>query len=122
MVGATGGDWSLPTNRLGLGRVRRFRPSPAGHAAFRYAFAPGKEGRIVAPCIGGITKAANGAWIERKSRLRCSPRFVQLPEPRECGREIEMRDGIIPVCVEAPAHPEDCFGIGTKLRLSKAHI
>src|SRR6266478_646167 len=31
-----------------------------------------------------------------------------------------MRDGIIPVCVEAPAHPDDCFGIGTELRLGKA--
>ena len=27
----------LPTNRLGLGRIRRLGPSPAGHAAFRYA-------------------------------------------------------------------------------------
>jgi hypothetical protein len=33
----TGGDWLLPTNRLGLGRIRRLGPSPAGHAAFRYA-------------------------------------------------------------------------------------
>src|SRR5208337_3651611 len=32
-----GGDWLLPTNRLGLGRIRRLGPSPAGHAAFRYA-------------------------------------------------------------------------------------
>ena len=27
----------LPTNRLGLGRVRRFGPSPAARATFRYA-------------------------------------------------------------------------------------
>ena len=31
-----------------------------------------------------------------------------------------MRDGHIPVCVEAPTHPDDCFGIGTELRLGKA--
>ena len=61
-------------------------------------------------------------WIERKSCIHGCTGLVQLPYPREYGREIEMRDGIIPVCVEAPAHPEDCFGIGTKLRLSKAHI
>jgi len=27
----------LPTNRLGLGRLRRFGPSPAARATFRYA-------------------------------------------------------------------------------------
>ena len=55
-----------------------------GHAhSLNGAFAPSKEGRIVGPCIGGLTKAANSeAWIERKSRLHCGPRFVQLPEAR----------------------------------------
>jgi hypothetical protein len=52
--------------------------------------------------------------------LHGSPRFVQLPEPRQRSREMEMRDGIIPVRVEAPAKPDDCFGIGTELRLGNA--
>ena len=34
---ATGGDWSLPANWLGSESLRRFGPSPAGHASFRYA-------------------------------------------------------------------------------------
>src|ERR1700749_1270062 len=56
-----------------------------GHShALNRPVTPSKEGRIVAPCISGITKAANGeAWIERKSRLHGGPRFVQLPEPRQ---------------------------------------
>jgi len=65
-----------------------------------------------------LTKAANGeAWIERKSRLHCGPRFAQLPEPRQPSREIEMREGIISVCVEAQAQPEDCVGIGIEVYL-----
>src|SRR5262249_8759315 len=76
---------------------------------------------MITPCIGGITKAANGeGWIERKSPLHCGLRFVQLPELRQCGRQIKMREGGISVCVEAPAHPDDCFGIGTELRLGEA--
>ena len=103
------------------------KPSPlrhSGHAhALNKAFASSTVGWIVAVCISNITIATYGeAWIERKPRIHVSPRFVQPSEPRECGREIEMRDGNIPVCVEAPVHPEDCFGIGTKLRLGKAHI
>jgi len=93
-----------------------------GHShALNRPVTPSKEGRIVAPCISGITKAANGeAWMERKSRLHGGPRFVQLPEPRQHSRESEMRKGKIPVRVETSAHPEDCFGIDTELRLGKA--
>ena len=81
------------------------------------AVAPSKDGGIVEQYIGGITKAANGeAWIERKSRLHCGPRFVQLPEPRQRSRKIEMCDGMVSVCVEAPADPEDCFVIGIEVR------
>src|SRR5262249_43961197 len=76
-----------------------------------------------AVCKGNITIAPYGeTWIERKPRIHGSPRFVQLSEPREHGREIEMRDGIIPICVEAPAHPDGCSGIVTELRLGKANI
>ena len=32
-----------------------------------------------------------------------------------------MRNGMISVCVEAPAQPDDCFGIGTELRLGEAY-
>jgi hypothetical protein len=46
--------------------------------------------------------------------------LVQLSEPREYGCEIKMRDGIIPVYVEAATHPDDCFGIGVELRRGKA--
>ena len=59
-------------------------------------------------------------WIERKSCIHGCTGLVQLPYPREYGREIEMRDGIIPVCVEPAAHPDDRFGIGTELCLRKA--
>ena len=31
-----------------------------------------------------------------------------------------MPDGKIPVCVDAPAHPDDCFCIGSELHLGKA--
>jgi hypothetical protein len=31
-----------------------------------------------------------------------------------------MCDGIVPICVDAPAEPDDCFGIGTELRLGKS--
>ena len=31
-----------------------------------------------------------------------------------------MRKGIIPICLEAPAQPSDCFGIGIELHLGKA--
>jgi hypothetical protein len=58
-------------------------------------------------------------WIKRKPRIHRGPRFAQLSEPRE-GREVEMRSGIVPICVEPPAHPDDRFGIGTELRLGKA--
>ena len=69
---------------------------PGQPHALNGVVAPGKEGRIVAPCICGITKATNGeAWIERKSRLHRGPRFVQLPEPHQHSREKEMRGGII---------------------------
>jgi hypothetical protein len=84
------------------------RTSALGHPsqahALNFAVAPGKVGGIVAHYIGGITKAANGeAWIERKSRLHCCPRFLQLPEPRKRSRKNEMCDGMVSVCVEAPA-------------------
>jgi len=82
----------------------RGRTSPLRHSgqphALNVTFAPDKESRNVAPCADGITIAANGeARIERKSRLHCGPRFVQFPEPRQYSREMEIRDGIIPICV-----------------------
>src|SRR5208283_2913418 len=40
----TGGNWLLPTNRLGLGRLRRFGPSPAARATFRYASLRARRG------------------------------------------------------------------------------
>ena len=52
--------------------------------------------------------------------LHRSPRLIQLAEPRQCSREMEMRDGIISVCVEAPAQPDDRFGIGIELHLGEA--
>jgi hypothetical protein len=60
---------------------------PGQPQALNRAVAPGKEGRIVAPCIRGITKATNGeAWIERKSGLHRGSRLIQLPEPRQRSR------------------------------------
>jgi hypothetical protein len=103
----------------------RFRTSALGHPghshALNFAVAPSTEGGIVAQCIGDITKAANGeAWIERKSRLHCGPRFVQLPEPRQRTREKEMRERVISVSFDAPAQPDDRFSIGIEVHLGDA--
>src|SRR5260370_35527308 len=85
------------------------------------AFAASKINGIVAGCIGA--EPADGeTWIERKPRIHRSPPFVQLSEPRECGGELEMRERIVSVCVQAPTHPTDCFAIGTELHLGKADI
>jgi hypothetical protein len=102
------------------------KPSPlrhSGHAhALNEAFASDTVRRIVAVCIGNVTVAADGeTWIERKPRIHGSPCFVQPSESRERAREIEMRGGKIPVCVEAPAEPEDCFAIGTDLSFGDAN-
>ena len=89
--------------------------------AFNPADAPSKEGGTVTQYISGITKAADGeAWIERKSPLHCRPRFVQLPEPRQRSRKMEMCHGMVSVCVEASAYPEDRFVIGIEVRLGDA--
>ena len=69
-------------HRFPKARSDELHPSgtPANRMPSISAFAPGKERRIVAPCVGGITKAANGETrIERKSRLHRGPRLVQLP-------------------------------------------
>jgi hypothetical protein len=116
-----------PTSRSPA-RTSEFDPTrtsalrhPGQSHALNHTVAPGKESRNVAPCVGGITKAANGEIrIERKSRLHCGPRFVQLPEPRQRSRENEMRGGMVSVCVKSPAQPDDCFGIGTELHLGEA--
>jgi len=61
---------------------------PGQAHALNDAFASGTVRRIVAPRTGNVTIAADGeTWIERKSRLHVSPRFVQLPEPRQASRE-----------------------------------
>ena len=93
-----------------------------GHAhPLNRVVAPGKRGGIVMPRAGGITKAANSeARIERKSRSHCGSCFVQLPEQRQRGREIEMPNRIVRVCVEAPTQPDNCFGIGIEVHLGKA--
>ena len=70
----------------------------------------------------GAEPADGEAWIERKSRLHRGARLVQFAEPRRAQPEMEMRERIVSVCVEAPAHPDDCFGIGTELRLGKADL
>ena len=89
-----------------LTNVSPLAPRPS--ASPQWPFAPGKESWIVASCTGSITKAPNGeAWIERKSRLHCGPRFVQLPEARQRSRKMEMRIGRVSVCVEASAQPSD---------------
>ena len=85
-------------------------------------FAPGKVGWIAQPPrIGDIKEAADGeAWIERKPRLNRGVRLVQLPEPRQRSREMEMRDGIVSIGLKAPTKPRDRFGVGIKLYLGKA--
>jgi hypothetical protein len=76
---------------------------------------------MIAPCVGGITKAANGeVWIERKSRLHCRPRFVQLPEPRQRSPEI-IREGKIAVGLDASAQPSARLRVSTKLKLGNAY-
>src|SRR5262245_3638706 len=96
---------------------------PGQPHAFNEADARGAVRRIVAVRKGNITVAADSeTWIERKPRIHGSPRFVQPSEPREHSREIEKCDGVISVCVEAPAHPDDSFGIGTELRPRKTDV
>ena len=58
--------------------------------------------------------------IERKSCLYGSPRLVQHAETRQSSRKTEMHDGVVPVCVEAPAQPDDSFGIKVELHLGEA--
>jgi hypothetical protein len=94
---------------------------PGQPHALKPAVAPSKEGRVVAPRTGNITIAACGETrIERKPRFHGSMGLVQLPEPRQRTRELEMRGGIISVFVEAPAKPYDCFGIGIELHFGEA--
>src|SRR3974390_3854723 len=50
--------------------------------------------------------------IERKAGLRCCPCLNQLTDERQGGREVEMRTGAISVSLNAPAHPNKCFGVG----------
>jgi hypothetical protein len=65
--------------------------------------------------------SGNGkAWIERKSRLHRGPRLIQLPEQRESSSEMEMRERVIPVCLDASAQPGDCFSIGVEMQLGDA--
>ena len=99
---------------------------PKGRSALRHpgqahalnrAVAPSKEGQIAAPCVDGITKAANGeVRIERESRLHYGPCFVQLPEMRQRGREAEMRQGKIAIGLDAPTQPSDRFHVRTKMK------
>ena len=49
-------------------------------------------------------------------------RLLKFAKPRQGSAELEMRERIVSVCVEAPTHPTDCFGIGTELHLGKAHV
>jgi hypothetical protein len=52
---------------------------------------------------GVRAKAADSETrIERKARLRCSPRLIQLIEVRQDSRQIEMRN-VISVGLKAPA-------------------
>src|SRR5215471_9457062 len=86
------------------------------------AFAPGTVRGTVAVCVGKITVAADGeTWIERKPRIHSSTGLVQLAQPRQSSREMEMCDGKIPVCIDALAKPDDCFGIGSELHIGKAN-
>ena len=64
--------------------------------------------------LGGVSAIAadSETRIERKARLRCSPRLIQLTDERQGSREIEMRNGIISVGLKAPAQPDNRFGVG----------
>ncbi len=52
--------------------------------------------------------------------LRGGPRLVQRAELRQGGGEMEMREGIIAVGLDASAQPSDRFGIGAELQLGEA--
>src|ERR1700739_4420744 len=69
----------------------------------------------------GAVAADGEVRIERKSCLHGSPRLVKRAEPRQSSRELEMRVGVVSVCVEAPAQPDDCFGIEVELHLGEAN-
>src|ERR1700730_18699005 len=84
------------------------------------ALAPGEVARMVAHGEGGEAADVE-VRIERKSCWYGSPRLVQHAETRQSSRKTEMHDGVVPVCVEAPAQPDDSFGIKVELHLGEAN-
>jgi hypothetical protein len=85
----------------------------------KVALAAGEINRVVARCASAIAADCESR-VERKSRLRGSPRLALRSEQREGRGEVEMADGIIVVAFEAPAQPSDRFGIGTQVQLGVA--
>ena len=59
--------------------------------------------------------------IERKSCLCGCSRLVHLAKPRENSRELEMRDGVVSVCLKAAAQPGKCFDVGVERHLGNAN-
>src|SRR4029077_7347699 len=62
--------------------------------------------------VAGAVAADTETRIERKARLRCSPRLIQLTDVRQHSGQIEMRIGVISVGLKAPAQTNNCFGVG----------
>src|SRR5215470_16839404 len=50
--------------------------------------------------------------IERKARLHCCPRLIQLTDLRQDSRQSEMHKGVISVAFKASAQPNKRFGVG----------
>jgi len=59
-------------------------------------------------------------WIEPKSFFHGRSRLVYLPAPRENSREMEMRGGVISVCLKSPAQPCYCLVVSVEHYLGEA--
>ena len=93
---------------------------PSQPHALALTFAPRKVRWVIAPCIARKPPPPCKIWIELKSCFHSRSRRIYLAKPRENSREIEMRGGIISVCLNTPPQPRYCFGIGVKHHLGEA--
>ena len=67
---------------------------------------------MVGRCASGMTKTTYGEIrIERKSRLHCCPRLLQLSEQCQSTGQREVRERNGSVRFKSPSIPSDCFAV-----------
>jgi hypothetical protein len=90
------------------------KPSPFRHPGHPQALIDALASREIYGMVAwGVSAVAadTETRIERKARLRCSPRLIQFTDVRQDRRQIEMRNGVISVGFKAPAQPNNRFGL-----------